>query len=155
MRRIFLILLGFSILMSSAIASLSHTLDIEGEGYLWTASDVGINHDRAGGTGIWTYGTMVNDQSLLSLYQFVGMDGFYSVRNSGNISQNVQAMDLTNFNASVKMNNETVDMQMNGTGRVKMVLSGSSEIKGHPLDLSRTYISGKFAIDNKHNVGAW
>ena len=127
---------------------------MEGEGYLWTASDVGINHDRAGGTGIWTYGTMVNGQSLLSLYQFVGMDGFYSAVNKGNISQNVQATDLSNFRASAKMSNETVDIQLNGTGRLKMVIGTSSD-KGHPVDLSRTYVSGTFAVDNKHNVGAW
>jgi len=148
----FLLLIAMFIPISNA--SLSHTLDMEGDGYFWTASDVGANHDRAGGNGEWTYGAMVNGPSLLSLYQFVGSDGFYSVINKGNISQNIQATNLSNFYASVKMSNETVEAQMNGTGRLKMVI-GSSNEKGQPRDLSRTYISGKFAIDNKHNVGAW
>jgi hypothetical protein len=154
MRRMFLILVGIFFLISLSLASLSHTIDMEGEGYLWTASDVGNNHDRAGGEGQWMYGAMVNDQSLLSLYQFIGSEGFYSAVNKGNISQNIQATDLSNFNASVKMGNETVDMRINGTGRLKMVIGSSGE-KGQPVDLSRTYISGKFAIENKHNVGAW
>ncbi len=134
---------------------ISRALDIEGEGYLWIGNDIGQNHDRAGGTGNWTYGTMANgEKGLLSLYQFEGLGGFYSVFNEGNIFQNIYGTDLEFFNASVKMDNETVDVKLNGTGRIKMVIGASNE-KGQPADLSRTYISGKFEIGEKHNVGAW
>ena len=150
----------------SSSASMSHTLDLEGSGYLWTGSDVGANHDRAGGYGNWMYGSMADAESLVSLYQFRGNDGFYRASNLGNISQDLQATNLTDFNASVFMNNATVETKINGTGRVKLVIGTTRTITGpatdsgtnilvHPVDLSRTYISGKFAIDNKHNVGAW
>ena len=140
--------------LSMASGEISHTFDAQGEGYLWTGSDVGSNHDRAGGSGSWTYGQMADSQMMMSLYQFSGQDGFYRVANQGNISQFAQASDLSEFNASVMMDNESVSLEMNGTGRIKMVLS-QANLKGQPEDLSRTYISGRFEIADKHNVGAW
>ena len=149
-----LIILMLILCIPVALGEFSHTFDAQGEGYLWTGNDVGSNHDRAGGEGTWTYGQMADSQAMVSLYQFAGQDGFYYVANKGNISQFAQASDLSRFNATAVMDNETVDLQMNGTGRVKMVLSQANE-KGQPHDLSRTYISGTFEIADKHSVGAW
>jgi hypothetical protein len=143
-----IILMAWLIPMSGAV---SNNLDVQGDGYFWTSNDIGNNHDRAGGTGSWMYGNVANSFDMMSLYQFKGAGGFYRTNKLGNVSQNIQASDLSKFNASVSMQNDTVSVKMNGTGRLKMVLLGGNN-KNQPVDLSRTYMSGTWEIENK---GAW
>ena len=131
--------------------SISNNLDVQGDGYFWTSNDIGNNHDRAGGTGEWMYGNVASSFDMMSLYQFAGAGGFYRTNKMGNVSQNIQASDLSKFNASVSMQNDSISVKMNGTGRLKMVLLGG-DIKNHPVDLSRSYMSGTWEIENK---GAW
>jgi hypothetical protein len=145
------IVLFIIVFITGMAGAVSSNLDVQGDGYFWTSTDIGNNHDRAGGTGYWMYGNVAGPFDMISLYQFTGSDGFYRTNKVGNASQSIQASDLSRFNASVDMQNDTISVRMNGTGRLKMVLLGGNE-KGHPVDLSRTYMSGTWEIENK---GAW
>lgn len=133
--------------LSGAVSS---NFDVQGDGYFWTSNDIGNNHDRAGGTGNWMYGSSAGPYEMTSLYQFNGSDGFYRTNTIGNASQSIQASDLSKFNASVSMQNDSISIKMNGTGRLKMIMLGND--RGHPIDLSRSYMSGNWEVENK---GAW
>ncbi len=150
MKLYFLLVFAF---IAPALASLQLSEDIVGEGSLWTSTDGSLGHDRAGGQGEWAYGHIVAPGYLTSMYSFDGAGGWYSVAyKEANLTQFIQASDLSSFNASTQLAGNESTIDLSGSGRLKAVTL-TPDVKGHPADLSRTYISGSFTINR--SVKAW
>lgn len=127
--------------------------DWTGDGYIQTMSQSPVGYDRASGTGEWAYGHQVSPEDLMSLFNFEGRGGSYTIAHTnGNFTQLFQATDLSAFNVSSIVDDNTTSIQASGNGRIKSVVLGIGT-KSHPVDLSRTYTSGNINVNS--SVSAW